>query len=220
MSRLESIARAFLRYLYEDHRFRPEVVDFFDSPAAEAAAVQPSWTELADVLEELRERELIATSGVGQLGTPTRAGLTGSGLICVGRHGGDITSWARSQSVAVLDTPADAVVPQARSAVESAPRRIDCSGLNRVAKVVLLTLPTVHARYGDTVAIESTAQRLCEATRQEQPDPERVRALAQRLRTDLSTRSVANTLGVVLLDGLDEALAESGLAEPGRTPPS
>ncbi|MDA3630354.1 hypothetical protein OU415_33350 [Saccharopolyspora sp. WRP15-2] len=211
MSRLESIARAFLRYLYEDHRFRPDVADFFDSPAAEAAAVQPSWTELAEVLEALRERELIATSGVGQLGTPTRAGLTGSGLICAGRHGGDITSWSRSQSVAVLDDPSEAVVPQARTSLEDAPRRIDYSGLTRVAKVVLLALPTVHARYGETVEIELTAQRLCEATKQEQPDPGRVTLLAQRLRTDLATGSVANTLGVVLLDGLDEALAESGL---------
>ncbi|KAA5834387.1 hypothetical protein F1721_11920 [Saccharopolyspora hirsuta] len=211
MSRLESIARAFLRYLYEDHRFRPEVADFFDSPAAEAAAVQPSWAELADVLQALRERELIATSGEGQLGAPARAGLTGSGLICAGRHDGDITSWARSQSVAVLDAPAEPVVPQARSAIETTPRRIDYSGLTRVAKVVLLALPTVHARYGDTVEIESTARRLCEATRQEQPDAGRVRLLAQRLRSDLSTSSVANTLGVVLLDGLDEALAESGL---------
>ncbi|MER7083044.1 hypothetical protein SAMN02982929_01358 [Saccharopolyspora kobensis] len=212
MSRLESIARAFLRYLYEDHRFRPEVADFFDSAAAEAAAVQPSWAELADVLEALRERELIATSGEGRLGTPARAGLTGSGLICAGRHGGDITSWSRSQSVAVLDAPAEAAVPQARSATEEAPHRIDYSGLTRVAKVVLLALPTVHARYGDTVEIESTARRLCEATRQDRPDAGRVRTLAQRLRTDLATGSVANTLGVVLLDGLDEALDESGLA--------
>ncbi|GAA4616679.1 hypothetical protein [Saccharopolyspora hordei] len=211
MSRLDSIARAFLRYLYEDHRFRPEVADFFDSPAAKAAAVQPSWSELADVVEELRERDLVATSGVGHRGAPARAGLTGSGLICAGRHGGDISSWARSNSVAVLDDPPENAVPRARSSVETAPRRVDCSGLTRVARVVLLTLPTVHARYGDTVEIEATARELRDAAQQQTPDTDRVRSLARRLRTELATGSVANTLGVVLLDGLDEAIAESGL---------
>jgi hypothetical protein len=210
VSRLESIARAFLRYLYEDDRFRPEVAGFFDSPAAETAALQPSWAELADVVQSLREHELIATSGTGQLGAPARAGLTGSGLICAGRHGGDVSSWARAQAVAVLDDrPPEPVVPTQPGPVPSA--ELDFTGLTRVAKVVLLALPTVHARYGDTVEIELTARRLCEAVRKEQPDLRRVRLLAYRLRTELATGSVANTLGVVLLDGLDEALAESGL---------
>ncbi|MBB5158376.1 hypothetical protein [Saccharopolyspora phatthalungensis] len=210
MSRLESIARAFLRYLYEDDRFRPEVAGFFDSPAAEAAALQPSWAELADVLRNLREHELIATSGTGQQGAPARAGLTGSGLICAGRHGGDVSSWARAQSVAVLDErPPHPVVPT--QAAPTSPAGPDFTGLTRVAKVVLLALPTVHARYGDTVEIELIARRLCEAARQDRPDPHRVRPLAYRLRSELATGSVAKTLGVVLLDGLDEALAESGL---------
>ncbi|SDW95292.1 hypothetical protein SAMN05216215_1006174 [Saccharopolyspora shandongensis] len=210
MSRLESIARAFLRYLYEDDRFRPEIADFFNSPAAVAAALQPSWAELADVVQTLREHELIATSGTGWQGAPARAGLTGSGLICAGRHGGDIGSWARAQSVAVLDErPADPVVPA--QPTPAPPARLDFTGLARVAKVVLLALPTVHARYGDTVEIELIARRLCEAVRQDRPDPRRVRLLAFRLRSELASGSVANTLGVVLLDGLDEALAESGL---------
>lgn len=209
MSRLESLARAFLRYLYEDDRFRPEVAGFFDSPAAEAAALQPSWAELAEVVRTLREQELIATSGTGQQGAPARAGLTGSGLICAGRHDGDISSWARAQSVAVLDERPSPVVPaQPSPAPATSP---DFTGLTRVAKVVLLALPTVHARYGDTVEIELIARRLCEAVRQDRPDPRRVRLLAYRLRSELATGSVANTLGVVLLDGLDEALAESGL---------
>ncbi|WP_190813356.1 hypothetical protein [Saccharopolyspora pogona] len=209
MSRLESLARAFLRYLYEDDRFRPEVAGFFDSPAAEAAALQPSWAELAEVVRTLREQELIATSGTGQQGAPARAGLTGSGLICAGRHGGDTGSWARAQSVAVLDEPPAPVVP-AQPSPAPAPSP-DFTGLTRVAKVVLLTLPTVHARYGDTAEIELIARRLREAARQDRPDPRRVRLLAYRLRSELATGSVANTLGVVLLDGLDEALAESGL---------
>ncbi|MGI8313096.1 hypothetical protein [Saccharopolyspora hattusasensis] len=209
MSRLESLARAFLRYLYEDDRFRPEVAGFFDSPAAEAAALQPSWAELAEVVRTLREQELIATSGTGQQGAPARAGLTGSGLICAGRHGGDIGSWARAQSVTVLDEPPAPVVP-AQPSPAPAPRP-DFTGLTRVAKVVLLTLPTVHARYGETAEIELIARRLREAARQDRPDPRRVRLLAYRLRSELATGSVSNTLGVVLLDGLDEALAESGL---------
>ncbi|MGW3469659.1 hypothetical protein ACWDKQ_14575 [Saccharopolyspora sp. NPDC000995] len=209
MSRLESLARAFLRYLYEDDRFRPEVAGFFDSPAAEAAALQPSWAELAEVVRTLRAQELIATSGTGQQGAPARAGLTGSGLICAGRHGGDIGSWTRAQSVAVLDEPLPVVPVQPSPAPAPSP---DFTGLTRVAKVVLLTLPTVHARYGDTVEIELIARRLREATRQDRPDPRRVRLLAYRLRSELATGSVANTLGVVLLDGLDEALAESGLS--------
>jgi hypothetical protein len=210
VSRLESIARAFLRYLYEDNRFRPEVADFFDSPAVEATALQPSWAELASVLQTLREHELIATSGVGQRGTPARAGLTGSGLICAGRHGGDVGSWSRAQAVAVLDEePAEPVVPTQPGRSSEV---LDLTGLTRVAKVVLLALPTVHARYGDTAEIELTARRLCEAARQDHPDRRRVRLLAYRLRTELASGSVANTLGVVLLDGLDEALTESGLA--------
>ncbi|PKW17378.1 hypothetical protein [Saccharopolyspora spinosa] len=209
MSRLESLARAFLRYLYEDDRFRPEVAGFFDSPAAEAATLQPSWAELAEVVRTLRDQELIATSGTGQQGAPARAGLTGSGLICAGRHGGDIGSWARAQSVALLDEPPAPVVP-AQPSPAPAPSP-DFTGLTRVAKVVLLTLPTVHARYGDTAEIELIARRLREAARQDRPDPRRVRLLAYRLRSELATGSVANTLGVVLLDGLDEALAESGL---------
>ncbi|MCI2416481.1 hypothetical protein MOQ72_03520 [Saccharopolyspora sp. K220] len=209
MPRLESIARAFLRYLYEDNRFRPEVADFFDSPAVEATALQPSWAELASVLQTLREHELIATSGIGQQGTPARAGLTGSGLICAGRHDGDLGSWSRAQAVAVLDEqPPEPVVPAQPGPAEV----LDLSGLTRVAKVVLLALPTVHARYGDTVEIELTARRLCEAARQDRPDRRRVRLLAYRLRSELATGSVANTLGVVLLDGLDEALTESGLS--------
>ncbi|MGP4018971.1 hypothetical protein [Saccharopolyspora sp. 5N708] len=207
MSRLESVARAFLRYLYEDNRFRPEVADFFDSPAVEATALQPSWAELTNVLQTLREHELIATSGVGQQGAPARAGLTGSGLICAGRHGGDIGSWSRAQAVAVLDEPPEPLVPTQ----PGPPAVLDLTGVTRVAKVVLLALPTVHARYGDTVEIELTARRLCDAARQDNPDRRRVRLLAYRLRGELATGSVANTLGVVLLDGLDEALTESGL---------
>ncbi|GAA0529248.1 hypothetical protein GCM10011581_30410 [Saccharopolyspora subtropica] len=207
MSRFEAIARAFLRYLYEDHRFRPEVADFFDSPAAEAAALEPSWAEVADVVRTLREQELIATSGTGPQGAPARAGLTGSGLICAGRHGGDRHSWARS--VAVLEqAPPEPTVPPQPAPVDDGP---SYAGLARVAKVVLLALPTVHARYGDTVQIERTAHLLCEEIRRQRPDPRRVRLVAMRLRSELATGSVANTLGVVLLDGLDEAMVESGL---------
>lgn len=209
MSRQEPIARAFLRYLYEDNHFRPEVAGFFDSARASALSPPPTWEELGEVVRTLREHELIATSDADSRGVPVRAGLTGSGLICAGHHGGDVNAWARSaRAVAVLDDPE---VPEQAGAEPVIADRPSFAGLARVARVVLLTLPTVHARYGETVEIERTARELCEVTQQERPDPRRVRLLARGLRATLTTGTVANTLGVVLLDGLDEAMQEAGV---------
>ena len=69
----------------------------------------------------------------------------------------------------------------------------------------------LHFVDGETVEIEWTARELCEVTQQERPDPRRVRLLARGLRATLTTGTVANTLGVVLLDGLDEAMQEAGV---------
>lgn len=84
-------------------------------------------------------------------------------------------------------------------------------GIARVARVCLLALPTVHARYGEDELVHRTARQLFDATRTTHPDPRRIRHLTTRLRTELSTGTIANTLGVVLLDSLDEAVREAQL---------
>jgi hypothetical protein len=230
LSRLDTIARAFLRYLYEENQFRPEVAGFLDSPHARAQTPPITHAELAPVLARLRGYELIATSSGTSEGIPSRAGLTGAGLICVGNHGGDVEAWKREQtpaSVAVLTQPERRSSPERRAKFDTQPivtivpaqardrtvaRAVTYAGLSRVANVVLLTLPTVQARYDEEdELIQQTAEKLLDATRRSNPDPGHVQKLALQLRTQLITGSVANTLGVVLLDGLDEALRESRL---------
>ncbi|QUH02996.1 hypothetical protein HUO13_21185 [Saccharopolyspora erythraea] len=208
MSRSETIARAFLRYLYEDSHFRPEVAGFLDGPGPQADI---SHDEFAAIVESLREKELIATSGPDAEGLPRRAGLTGSGLICAGHHDGDVEAWTRAREapVGVLEQPepSEPVIPSQAAP----PTRADFAGLARVARVVLLTLPTVQARSGDGDLVEHTARQLWECARRPDPDARRVRLFARRLREELRTGPVADTLGIVLLDGLDEEMAQAGI---------
>ena len=85
------------------------------------------------------------------------------------------------------------------------------TGIIRVCRVLLLALPSVQATRAEDESAGQAASRLLEAARAPDPDPRRVRLLAQNLRLELTTGPVANTLGVVLLDGLDEAIREAGL---------
>ncbi|GAB3291085.1 hypothetical protein [Parasphingorhabdus pacifica] len=229
MSRLETIANAFLRFLYDDNRFRPEVATFLSSPHARSLSPPITGAEFDQVLRGLRNRELISTPRSDDTDVPSRAGLTGFGLICVDHYGGDVAAWARSQSspVTVLeqdstaergpnttpdarDQPVPVMVPP-KKPVEAGDTPATLTGLVRVARVALLTLPTVHARYGETEVIEQTARNLLEAAQQPEPERRRVRLLANELRSALMSGSVANTLGVVLMDSLDEAIEEGGL---------
>ncbi|GAA2794254.1 hypothetical protein [Saccharopolyspora taberi] len=204
MSRLEMIARAFLRYLYKDPHFRPEVSGFLADPGL---VVPVGRDEFAQVVDALRGQELITTSGEEAGGVPARAGLTGSGLICAGHHDGDIAAWmnARAAPLAVLEDEPPVVIPEQ-------PRPADFTGLARVARVVLLTLPTVQERRGGGDRVERAARELWETARLPRPDPAEVRELARALRGELVGGPVAHTLGVVLVDGLDEEMARAGLS--------
>lgn len=213
MSRLDDLARAFLRYLYDDDHFRPHVADFLPSSYARALNPPAGEAELGQVLSWLRTNELVATSGGSAGALPARAGLTGSGLICAGYHGADVNAWSQEQASVVLAEPEapEALVPQQATSERTLDTRPTFTGLARVARVALLTLPTVHARYEEDALVQITAEQLLHATREAEPDAQRIRDLAHSLRDQLNTGSVANTLGVVLLDGLDEAMQESRL---------
>jgi hypothetical protein len=219
MARFDSIARGFLRYLYEETGFRPEVAGFLNSRHGRAQDPPVTLDELGRVVSVLREHELVATGSEQNGITPFRAGLTGSGLICVSNHDADIDAWADHAPATVRrlgDRPCQdraAQIPIER-VVPSQPSRTGFAleGLARVARVLLLTLPAVQPRFDhDKELVGNAARRLLDATRQPNADPRRIRLLTQKLRTELATGSLANTLGVVLLDGLDEALLESGL---------
>lgn len=230
MTRLETIAAAFLRYLYDDSHFRPEVSGFLSSPHAHEITPPVSSGEFDHVLRRLLDRELIAAPRDTAEEIPARAGLTGFGLICVDHFGGDVVAWAQQQDSSVAVLPDDAPperTPHVRS--EPGPQPVPImvpprggprttptpeaplSGLTRVARVILLTLPTVQVRHGETDATEQTAQNLLAAIRQPHPDPRRIRLLTRKLRHELAHGPVANTLGAVLLDSLDEAIRESDL---------
>lgn len=221
MPRTDAIARAFLRYLYEADRFRPEVAAFLDSPHAAALAPPPERAELTEAVQVLTDRELISP-GHEQVpgGLPLRAGLTGSGLICVNKHDGDLVRWdLADQDLALQDSdrPETAGPRPVWEVVDPEPATVprdSLDGLARVARVALLALPTVHARYGEEELVQRTARNLWEATRAHRPDAGRVRTLAAKLRGELSSGSMANTLGVVLLDSLDEAVREAQIPGP------
>lgn len=93
VSRLDDIARAFLRYVYEDSRLRPETGGFLHSRRASELDPPVTVAELRPVLDRLVGQGLITTSGTAGEPLPTRVGLTGNGLICAGPFGGDVASW-------------------------------------------------------------------------------------------------------------------------------
>lgn len=220
MSRLDDIATAFLRYLYESSHFRPDVAPFLDDPVRAPDTSPVSIDELCRVLAWLRHRELISLSGVSEDGLAARAGLTGDGLICAGHYRGDVHAWAHAtddtppavpeQGPGPDQAPSDEVLAPS-SPEPHCPETLPVTGLARVARVLLLTLPTIRAESPGEEATERTARHLLEATRDPTPDAQRIRLLACRLRGELETGPLADTLGIVLLDGLDEALHESRL---------
>lgn len=224
MSRFDAITRAFLHYLYADDHFRPPVGNFLRSPRARIGGIAVTEAELGEVLAVLRRHELIATSGVEtRAGMPAHAGLTGSGLLCVNEHDGDVGSWAGGGAVLTAEAASGAeqsgvgdgqIVEPRRSPERTTPAH-PLAGLVRVARVLLLTLPAVRAVDDESEdGVQRTASRLLQAAHEPDPDLLQVRALAQRLRTELTTGPAASTLGVVLLDSLDEALHESQLEAP------
>lgn len=218
MSRFDAITRAFLHYLYADDHFRPPVTRFLRSPRARVGGVAVTEAELGEVLAVLRRHELVATSGVeNRAGVPAHAGLTGSGLLCVTEHDGDVRSWSGGGAVLTAeDEPAVGTgqIVEPRRSPEQPVRAHPLAGLVRVARVLLLTLPAVRAVDESDDRVQQTASRLLQAAHEPDPDLPRIRALAQRLRAELTTGPAANTLGVVLLDSLDEALHESELEPP------
>ncbi|WP_344927572.1 hypothetical protein [Saccharopolyspora gregorii] len=213
MPRIDAVAREFLRYLYAEDHFRPEVAAFLHSPHARTLTPPPDHTELAEALDSLRHHQLVATGREHTDGLPHRAGLTGTGLICVSEHDGDLPAWRRTRTTTVLTAPPPPPhVISPRPAAEPTTVPTDSlHGIARVARVCLLALPTVHARYGEHDRVQHTARQLFDATRSPHPDPRRIRSLTTELRTHLSTGTIANTLGVVLLDSLDEAIREAQL---------
>ncbi|MFR9729762.1 hypothetical protein ACL03H_11080 [Saccharopolyspora sp. MS10] len=213
MPRTDTIAREFLRYLYAEDHFRPEVAAFLRSARALALAPPPHAGELAAALALLRHHHLVATTGDPDDELPHRAGLTGSGLICVSEHDADPRAWRDSTRLDPSPAPPTVIGPRHSAEPTTVPPDA-LDGIARVARVCLLALPTVHARYGEDEQVQRTARALWAAARTSRPDPRRVRHLAARLRAELTTGSMANTLGIVLLDGLDEAVREAQLPDP------
>lgn len=226
MTRFDAITSAFLRYLYEDNHFRPPVAAFFSSRHAET---DPPVTieELHRVMTALVHHELISTGDPdAETGIPARAGLTGAGLICVDHYDGDVEQWAGLPPSALprdcrqpVPARSDGEIVAPRSAPEQSEERHHAlAGLMRVARVLLLTLPSVHTADAPTTGVHQAATRLLDCADAPDPDAWKARQLAQELRDELATGPVANTLGVVLLDGLDDALRETDLqlAAPHR----
>lgn len=219
MSRNDAITRAFLRYLYEENHFRPAVEGFFASSHARAQRPPVTEQELVGVLSALRACKLIATSGETHTSVPARAGLTGSGLICAGHHGGDVSAWKRDQKPAAAGTrehpPAPREQPQEEISVvaprQSPEPRHDYDGMTRVCRVLLLALPSVQPATGDFAFAAHAAEKLLAAIRSPRNDTHKISLLARNLRMELATGPLAGTLGAVLLDGFDEALREADL---------
>lgn len=118
----------FLRYLYEDSHFRPEISGFFTSAHAQELHPRLTLEELATVLVTLRSSDLIATSKDAAQPLPARAGLTGTGLICAGHHGGDVGSWAAraattdtTSTTTVVTTREDTLVTPAPATIVAPP---------------------------------------------------------------------------------------------------
>ena len=219
MTRFDAITSAFLRYLYEDNHFRPPVAGFFDSQHA-ATDPRVAIEELHRVMTALVHHELIVTGDPDpETGIPERAGLTGAGLICVDHHDADVEQWAGLPPSALPRdcgelTPerSGGEIVQPRSAPEQPEqRRHALAGLVRVARVLLLTLPSVHTGDISATEVHQAAKQLLDCAATADPNAWEARQLAQRLRDELATGPVANTLGVVLLDGLDDALRETDL---------
>ncbi len=219
MTRFDAITSGFLHYLYEDNHFRPPVSAFLSSRHADT---DPPVTveELHRVMTALVHHELIATGDPDpETGIPARAGLTGAGLICVDHHGGDVEQWAGFPPSALprdyrRHEPArsDGKIVAPRSAPEQSEQRHHAlAGLVRVARVLLLTLPSVHTADAPATEVHQAATRLLGCADTPDADAWQARQLARELREELATGPVANTLGVVLLDGLDDALRETDL---------
>lgn len=234
MSRLDDIAGAFLRYLYQSSQYRPEVAGFLAGPYADGIDPPVTVDELSRVLTWLRSCELVAASDTPVEDLPLRAGLTGSGLICAGPYQGDVHAWrGAGPRTAVLveqhddehrgrsDAPEErdetvqedhgGEIISPRQAPETTTRshpELSLDALGRVARVLLLTLPSIDDEQIPDQRVRRLAHDLLSESRSAEPDEERVRALATTLRSEISTGPVAGTLGVVLLDGIDEALGE------------
>lgn len=220
MSRIDEITRSYLRFLYASSQFRPKVESFLRGADATVDGLAATAEELTLVLTRLRGHNLVATSSTVVHGLPERVGLTGTGLICAGEYDGDLRAWQEGVSSrgTVLDTvfrprsPGPHAAGRPTTVLVSAhrpePLRLPpTAGLVRVARVLLLTLPSVQRDQKQCDTLRKVAEPLL-ATVGADGQPEDIRALARSLRTELTNGPVAETLGVVLLDGLDEAITE------------
>lgn len=213
-SRVRVIARGLLRYLYGSTSFRPSVAGFWESGYLPVDDSPVTEEELARVIAGLQRQGLVVTgTREGANGdVSVRAGLTGAGLICAGDHDGDVQRWQQAVSANPLDEPErDVCSKRGESAGDAVGRNKTArgpqfAGLARVARVLLLALPCVSVAERDQNGVERAASALLEAAQQPEPDTPTVRKLAAQLREGLTTGPLAATLGVVLLDGLEEAL--------------
>ncbi len=226
MFRPDDVMRAFLRFLYTNPRFRPTVAGFFQDTDATVDGVSVTAEELEPVLTRLCGHGLVAASTTVVDGLPERVGLTGAGLICAGEYDGDLRAWKEQASphAPVLETasvprsPEPPVLGPVPPAVLVPARRTESptAGLARVTRVLLLTLPSVQRDQTQCETLRSVAERLLTTLKTGGP-PEELRTLTNRVRTELVNGPVAETLGVVLLDGLDEEIAEWERSFLGRT---
>ncbi|QGK70075.1 hypothetical protein GIY23_11560 [Allosaccharopolyspora coralli] len=224
MSRPDDVTRAFLRFLYVNPRFRPSIDGFLRGADATVDGVVVTGDELHRVLTRLLGHNLVATSGTVVDGLPERVGLTGAGLICAGQFDGDVRAWQEhaSMRVTVLDSAGalgPPVLGPAPPAVRIPVPRTEppTAGLARVARVLLLTLPSVRRDQEQCAPLRTLAERLLATIEAGGPTSE-IRTRANRFRIELVSGPVAETLGVVLVDGLDEAIAEWERPCPALTP--
>lgn len=224
MSRPDDVTRAFLRHLYATPRFRPTVADFFRETDAMVDGVTVTVEELERVLTRLCGHGLVAVSNTVVDGLPERVGLTGAGLICAGEYDGDLRTWQEhgSARASMLDTTSGpsppeptALGPVPPAVLVPVPRPGPATaGLARVTQVLLLTLPSVQRDQTQCDTLRTLAEQLL-TTIKIGGESEEIRTLTNRVRTEFVNGPVAETLGVVLVDGLDEAIAEWEGSAPG-----
>lgn len=223
-TRFRMIAVGLLRWLYESTDLRPDPTGYFESPHARGEQWSATPEDLGPVVAWLTSLELVTTRAASwDRGIPSRVGLTGSGLLCAGNFNGDVRAWQASEPsgtvgprVAERSVPtprgrnAEATVLGSDPEVSDAPTHTvvptPIAGLVRVARVVLLALPAVCLVEEDEQRIAEAAKKLLAAAEAEKIAPRTVRRFAEQLREGLVGSSASQTLGVVLVDGLDDEL--------------
>ncbi len=226
------IAVGLLRWIYASPSLRPDPMGFLESPHARGEHWSATATDLGPVVAWLTSLELVTTrSASWDSGVPSRVGLTGSGLMCAGHFDGDVLAWQASDPspnhVRSEPSRARADVPEPRGRTRGAegegsdaqqvsPGPI--AGLARVARVVLLSLPVVCLDEDEGARITQAARTVIAEAGADKVSPRALQRAGKQLRDELARSSASQTLGVVLVDGLDDELRACAWMFGGEAP--